>query len=297
MTTNESQIRPVPEDENTAAALETSLTQAEADEASASAAHAVAAPAFDDLPPLPAFDIDAALAAVSSLDAAMAEREAEEAAERARIAQLEAERQAQLEAQRHAEEERRRWIESYDFQRPPMIVLRRGHPASVIPALLLIGAGAYLTFALTLSQTPPAPGLVALIVGAVVGVTLLANWLASGRWARGSLFAGLTIMLAGAAAFAMTTPGLLPLPEAARWPLVVAALGLAMLLSALLARPLAGRLAAVGLGVTAAGVTVLALDAGWLGTALPALIMTVWPAVLALVGIFTVIALIFRQRA
>lgn len=308
MTTNESHARPTSEDENTHeedVQDETPAPEAElptASDASESGDEIVLPDftalneAYGDLPPLPEFDIDAALAAVSSLDAVLAEQEAEAAAEQARIAMLEAERQAQIEAQERAAEERRRWIESYYFPRPPMIVLKRGGLASTIPALLLIVSGAYLTFALTLSDTPPSPGLVTLIVSAVIGITLIANWLSSGRWARGSLFAGLTMLFGGAAIFAVTQPGLLPIVETARWPLFIVALGVAAVLAALLSRPVSGRIVALGLGITAAGVFTTAASAGLICACVPEFINTSWPVVAVVMLVFALIPLIFKRR-
>lgn len=258
---------------------------------------------LDDLPPLPTFDIDAALAAVSSLDAVLTEQEQLEAQERARQAAIEAERQEQLEAQQRVEQERTRWIEAYDFPRPPMIVLRRGGASSIIPALLLMATGAYLTFALTLSPTPPPPGLVALLVGGVVGLTLISNWLSSGRWARGSLFAGLLSIFGGLGLFIATQPGLIPtstpvnLQGGASWPLLVVMGGIALLLAGLLSRPVMGRLAMIGLGTAAAGLFAMALNAGYVCDCVGTAINTVWPGVAGAVVVLMLIPVIFRRRA
>lgn len=255
---------------------------------------------LDDLPPLPTFDIDAALAAVSSLDAVLTEQEQSEAQERARQAAIEAERQEELEAQQRAEQERIRWIEAYDFPRPPMIVLRRGGASSVIPALLLMATGGYLTFALTLSATPPAPGLVALLVGGVVGLTLISNWLSSGRWARGALFAGLLSIFAGLGLFITTQPGLIPLSTlngGASWPLLVIMAGIALLLAGVLSRPSMGRLAMIGLGTAAAGLFALATNAGYVCECVGTTINTVWPGIAAVVVVLMLIPVIFRRRA
>lgn len=258
---------------------------------------------FEDLPPLPTFDIDAALAAVSSLDAALTEQEAIEAQERARLAAIESERQEQLEAQYRTEQERLRWIESYDFPRPLMIVLRRGGASSIIPALLLIVTGAYLTFALTLSPTPPTPGVVVLLVGGVVGLTLLSNWLSSGRWARGSLFAGLLSIFGGLGMFIATQPGLIPpgtpvnLQSGGSWPLLIVLSGVAMLLAGLLSRPAIGRLAMIGLGTGIAGLFALATNAGYVCECVGDTVTTVWPGIAIAVVVLLLISVIFRRRA
>jgi hypothetical protein len=253
----------------------------------------VEAARFDDLPPLPSFDIDAALAAVSSLDAVLTEQEAEQA----RLAALEAARQEQIEAEQRAEQERIRWIESYDFPRPPLTALRRGSLASILPALLLMGTGAYLTFALTLSATPPSGGLVALLVGGAVGLTFLANWLASGRWARGSLFAGLLLIAGGALPFVAELPvwDVLGLVSERTWPLVGVALGMALFLAGVLARPSSGRVAAGGLGISAASAFALATNAGAVCPCVGATITQVWPGIFAVVAVLAALPLLFRR--
>lgn len=217
-------------------------------------------------------DIEAALAAVSSLSDMLAEQEA---AEQAKIAQAEAEARAA--------EERRMRLEHPElfFPVPPQTVLRRGQMASVVPALLLMGIGAWLTFALTVS--PPAPD--ALTIAAVllggVSITLLARWLSSGRWARGSLFAVLALLLTAAVSFYLTLPAS---PGMARgWPLLLVGAGAAFILTALLAYPPDRHLIAPGLLLVFAGLIGLAVTMALLPASLVSVIVTLWPVVLVAV--------------
>ena len=122
-------------------------------------------------------DIDAALAAVASLSEMMPEREAE--------------------AQARADSQQGTPTFVPEMPMPPLTTLKRGQLGSIVPALLLIGFGAWLTLTTT-SGTPPDPLLVA-------GrdrrrdhaVTLLAQWIGTGRWSRGVLFFALLVLLVG----------------------------------------------------------------------------------------------------
>jgi hypothetical protein len=225
-------------------------------------------------------DIDAALAAVTSLSDIVAEREAEESAEQARIETEAAEEQARME-----------WAESYVFPRPSLTRMERGQLSSVIPAILLIVSGAYLTFALTLSDTPPSPGIVTLIVCGVVGITLLSHWLSSGRWARGALFLGLALLFTGGVVYIGTI-----LPVASNWTLLVGALGLAVALSGLLGRPLSGRIVALGLGIVLSAGFMFAVGLNLIPFTLVNLLQSAWIVVLPIVALLILLALVFRRR-
>jgi hypothetical protein len=134
---------------------------------------------------------------------------------------------------------------------PPLSALERGQSGSVVPALALMGVGAFLTFMLTTSDTPPDP-LALLTLGiALVGITLLSYWVSSGRWSAGNFFFG-TFCLLCAAVFMLTTQlGLLALPQA--YPLFLSALGLAVAFTGWLT-PLTGkRLSALGITLALGG--------------------------------------------
>lgn len=186
------------------------------------------------------FDIDAALAAIGSLDTVMSEQAAVEAAERER-----------LDADRRTEEEYQRWRESYHFPRPGMTRVQAGRPSSFIPALGLIGIGALATFGNTLNL-PVTPTLLWALAIAVGGLALISYWLSSKRWARGALFLGLSAI--GVAA-TLALPSLMSLSLPTLAPVIV--IGAALILTGLFSRPSSGGLSALGAGVVVASVAAL----------------------------------------
>jgi len=238
-----------------------------------------------DSPVAEELDIAAALAAVSSLSDMLAEQEA---AEQARIAQEEAEAQAQAERQARLEHPER------FFPVPPMTTLKRGQSASVIPAIVLIVVGAGLTFALTAGNITLTPDLIAAVIGGGLGITLIARWLASGRWARGSLFFGLAFLLVGGIIFYLAQPASLGIERG--WPLVLAGLGLPFVLTAFLAYPSDRRLLFPGIALIAAGVIALTVTTGMLGDSLLTAASTFWPVALIALAIIWLLPIIFRQR-
>jgi hypothetical protein len=229
-----------------------------------------AAPAESEAETAPApaegLDIEAALAAVSTLSDMLAEQEA---AEQARIAQAEAEAMAA--------EERRLRLEHPErfFPVPPPVVLRRGQMASVLPALILIALGAWLTFAFT-TGAPPDGGLVTLALGGALVIVLAGRWLSSGRWARGSLFLALALTGVGGALALLAVPGS---PGAARgWPLMLIGLGAAFFLTAALAAPPDRRLILPGLLLAVSGLAALVVTFGLLPGSLLDMAAGLWPA-------------------
>jgi hypothetical protein len=165
-------------------------------------------------------DIDAALAAVDTLGAVVAaeqERKREEADRR--------------EAQRRADEEYRRWAESYVFRRPGMIRVQGGRVVTILPAVALMAIGAVLTLATASGQPMPWQTLFA-AASAGVSVSLLSYWLASGRWARGALFAALAVAIAGVWIFVDAMPDI-----ELTWRLPIIALGAAFAITGLIGRP------------------------------------------------------------
>ena len=220
-------------------------------------------------------DIDAALAAVSTLDDMLAAEEAaeQERQERERI-------QAELRQQR---EQRLQNPEAF-FPMPPFTTLQRGSLDSVVPALLLIGIGAWLTFTLTTTQTAPDPFLLALVICGGLGVMLLVRWLASGRWAAGTLFFALLLALVGGGGAFLLTAGLL----VTGWPLLIAAGGVALLLAD-------QRAFFPGLLLILSGAVAYAATAGIIPSALLTTFAALWPVVLAVIGVLLLLTL-FRRR-
>lgn len=234
------------------------------------------APVVTELPPADDWmvgDIDAALAAVASLSEIMPEREAE----------------AEIRA------DARRSAPAFvpGMAMPPLATLKRGQFGSLVPALLLIAFGAWLTLTTT-AGTSPDPVLVLVIVAGGIIVTLLAQWLGTGRWSRGLFFFALLVLLvAGVIAFALQPTGLDVLRT---YPLLLVSLGLAMGLAGLLARPFNARLTIPGglfvvAGVVGMAVTMNAVPANLLSAA--ALLA---PVVLGIVVLLWLLPLIFRRR-
>jgi hypothetical protein len=239
---------------------------------------ALAIPAVDDL------DVEGALAAVSSLSDMLAE---EEAAEQARLAQAEARARATAERQSRLEHP------ELFFPMPPPATLYRGHIASIVPALLLILTGAWLTITLTTS-TPPAPALIVVVAAGGVAVTLLVRWLSSGRWARGTLFFALLPLLAGLTIVYLiqpSTPGL-----AQGWPVLLVVVGVAFLLAGLMGQPVDRRMLLPALAFAIAGFAALALTTGVISRALVSTAALWWPVIALVILVIWLLPVVFRQR-
>lgn len=274
------------EDMHEAAEEDASPEAVEADEVLNEPAPEADEPQGGDTQPPPftdALDIEAALAAVSSLDDMLAEEEAREQARLDREA-AEAEAQQQREARMQHPE--------LFFAMPPLSTIQRGRADSVIPALALIALGAWLTFTLTTTQQMPSAPLLLLAVSAVLGVTLLSRWLASGRWAGGALFFGLLLIGVGGALALLLAGGLL----VTGWPLVIVAAGAALLLTGLLTKAAGGRLVFPGLALVIAGVIGYSLTSGLLPVEVSSTLARLWPVVLVAALVILVLPALFRRR-
>ncbi len=230
-------------------------------------------------------DIEAALAAVSNLSDLVAEQEAAEQtriAQEAAAAQLQVERQARLD-----------YPERF-FPVPPLTTIYRGQMASFIPAVLLILVGAWLTFTLTTTKTLPDTGLLLLIAGAGLALTLIVRWLASGRWARGSLFFAMVLLFCGITGGYLLQPGSPGL--ASGWPLLILALGLAVIITALLSRPVERRLIFPGVVLMIVGGAGLVVTLNVLSASLLATVASLWPVAVVIILILWLIPVIVRQR-
>lgn len=118
---------------------------------------------------------------------------------------------------------------------PPLLRVRRGQPGSLIPALTLIGVGAWLTVA-QVTNTAIDPSLVGAVLAGGLLLTFVAVWLGSGRWPRGLLLAVLVALIGAGGGALILGAGLGNALSA--YPLLLSALGVAILLTAFLARPL-----------------------------------------------------------
>lgn len=141
---------------------------------------------------------------------------------------------------------------------PPPSTLQRGAVASVVPALLLIGAG--IALPLLLRTTPDAVTGEMLLAGTVAagGLVLIAQWIGARRWTGGNLLFGLGALFAGGVLAYLaqpTTPSL-----ATGWPLLIASSGAALLLAGVLTRHPVGGNWVIG------GLALLGGVGGWLIT-------------------------------
>lgn len=218
-------------------------------------------------------DIDAALAAVATLSEIMTDREAE--------------------AQARADAKQSAPTFVPEMALPPLTTLKRGQLGSIVPALLLIALGAWLTLTTT-GGNPPDPALVAALVVAGLVVTGLAQWLGTRRWSRGVLFfALLVLLLAGIIAYA-TQPAGIDLLRG--YPLLLVAPGLAMVLTGILARPLNVRLLAPGVLLVVAGVVGLLVTLGIVPATLLTTVAPFAPVVGIIVLVLWLLPLLFRRR-
>jgi hypothetical protein len=229
-------------------------------------------------------DIEAALAAVSSLSDLMAEQEA---AEQTRIAQEEAEAKNKAEHQARLDNPER------FFPVPPLTPLHRGQLSSVVPAVLLMLIGAWLTFSLTTKAIPNTELLAVIGVGSLA-LTLLTRWLGSGRWARGSLFFALVVILCSMVGGYLVVSNAPDIGHG--WPLFIVALGLAIIISALLSRPVDRHLIFPGLLVIVIGAAGLVISLNVLSSDLLALTASLWPAAVIAIILLWLLPVIFRQR-
>jgi hypothetical protein len=218
-------------------------------------------------------DIDAALAAVANLSDAAAEREMGE--------------NAAYDAQESVQ------AVPTLLPMPPSVTLRRGTPASLIPAALLIVSGAVLTIITTSGAEIPTQA-VAFGALAAVALLMLGYWLSAQRWARGTFFFALLLLISAAAVYAMTQPDGL---GTRGLPLLVIGTGLSLLLTAVLARPVLRRALLPALLLILAGGVALGFSLGLLDARLTAsLVQYAWSLPIILVVLW-LLPVVFRRRA
>ncbi|MEM9951573.1 MAG: hypothetical protein AAF846_08245 [Chloroflexota bacterium] len=166
-------------------------------------------------------------------------------------------------APQQAETER---LESYEtaFPHPPISVLHRGQLASVVPALLLIGVGSYLTFIVTTSEATLQLPLIATIAVSGLGAMLLAQWLSTSRWSIGSFFIGVLLLLTGGTVAYLVLPNQLSFADG--YPLILTAIGTAFVITDVF-MPSGRRIWLIGLILAIAGLagvfattTIMTLD-------------------------------------
>lgn len=179
-----------------------------------------------------------------------------------------------------------------DFVRPELFMLERGQAASVVPAVLLMASGVWLTYMLMSGVTVPPAQLIGLAL-AGAGVMFLAQWLSSARFARGSFFAGWLLLGMGALTMGLFQPGGSGL---AGYPLGLGVIGAAFLLTGLFTMPRSGRLGFIGLMFVLAGLAGLTVTQGLLDAALLSALAGFAPVVAGLVALVLVAPLLRRRR-
>jgi hypothetical protein len=176
------------------------------------------------------------------------------------------------------------------FSTPPPSTLSRGSMSSVVPALVLIGIGAWLTFALS-TGTPPQPLLVAAVVLGGIALTLLSRWLSAGRWARGTLFMVSAMLLSALVLGAIALTGTLQF-----YPLLFVALGIAFWISAQFARPRDLRLMFPGSVLVIGGLAGLLISSNVLGADFTNIAANVWFIPVIVLVIVWLLPLVRRGR-
>jgi hypothetical protein len=227
------------------------------------------------------------------------------------LAALDAAGLRDLVASQAAEEEAERRAKPLPVYRPrypmpPMSALRRGSLASVVPALLLMIVGAWLTLVYTgaLSGLLPAdfapelltftPAGLAGIAVAIAAISLFAYALTSGRWSRGAAVVALLLIGAAALIGASLLPGGLDLPRA--YPLLLVVVAAALVIAGLTTRPSNRRVFAPALLLTLAAAVGMAFTLEFA----PADILTAAapfaPVVAALLLLIAIAPAIARRR-
>lgn len=185
-------------------------------------------------------------------------------------------------------------VMSYDsvFPRPPASVLHRGQLASVVPAVLLIGIGAYLTFIVTTSDVALQPGVVVATLVGGFGAMLLAQWISSARWAIGSFFIGVLLLLTGATFAYLILPNNLSLIDG--YPLLLTAIGTAFVITDIFV-PSGRRIWLIGLILAIAGLVGVAVTTTIMNMNIAESFGGLLPVAIVII-IVLLIAPIFRRR-
>jgi hypothetical protein len=170
-----------------------------------------------------------------------------------------------------------------NYPMPPLSRLRRGSLGSIVPALLLMIVGAWLTLTTTgglpgilppelaSALVAPSAALVAILALGVIAVSLLAHAVGSGRWTRGALFVALLLAALAVVLALALQPGGIDLARG--YPLLLIAFGVALALAGQLSRPLERRAVLPGALLAAAGVVGLALNTDMLAGLVPGLVV------------------------
>ncbi len=179
------------------------------------------------------------------------------------------------------------------FPMPELVTLTRGQAASVVPGLVLILAGIWLTFNLTSGDSSLTPVIIIGLLSSGIGLSLLSYWQTSAGWSRGSFFTGLVLLLLGASGVFLLQDGA---TAATLWPLIFVIIGIAFWATAFFTQPKEDGLFRLGL------ITLVMGFVGYLGTGgiLPPeiinLIGGLWPIVLGLTAVIFILPWLFKRR-
>jgi len=182
---------------------------------------------------------------------------------------------------------------------PPINKLRRGSLGSLVPALILIGVGAWLTITTTSGAVIDSTVLAAIAIGGAV-LSLLAYWISSGRWTRGALFTSAALALIGGLLFVTAAPPALNvnlgfnLVQA--YPLIIAAFGIAMLIGGVLGRPASRATFAPGIVLLAAGIVGFLVTFGVIPQAVLDSVAPLWFVPVVALVLLWLLPLVFRLR-
>lgn len=236
------------------------------------------------------FDVAGALAAVTELDSLVDDEPADDVEDYDELSPSDTIEPYQVTGE----------VPHSDFQQPPFFTLERGQLASVVPAFILIGIGAWLTITLTTTDATLSPTLAASTLMLALGLILITRGITSGRWDRGSLFLGLSTAFSGGLLMATDT-AIIPdtsLTIANTYPLFVSAVGAALFLTAIVGRQTPRYVALFGLALIISGGIGYALlnDLFTLNLDLQPIINTAVPVLLAIVAVVMIIPLVIRRR-
>ena len=189
------------------------------------------------------------------------------------------------------EAERLSDIQGNPMTLPKTLTLNRGRLISILPGVAFIGIGAWLTFAYTTQSAPPAATVGAVVVG-LFALMLFTAWIASNRWNRGALFIALWgILTAGLVVVAFNWIG-----YGGIFPALMGGLGIALLLSGLLARPFSAAVILPGLIFLVAGAVALVVALGLIPAVVMNIAASAWIGVAGVVGIVLLLPVLARLR-
>ncbi|MFN8378439.1 MAG: hypothetical protein U0452_07180 [Anaerolineae bacterium] len=177
---------------------------------------------------------------------------------------------------------------------PSPIRVRRGQLGSLVPALALIGVGAWLTAA-QVTGTTLDPLLVGAVLTAGLMLSFLAAWIGNGRWSRGLLLVVLLAVVGAGGGALVLNAGLFNALGA--YPLLLSALGVAILITAFISRPSERTLLGPALVFITAGIVGYLVLNGAVPSGLLSGAAAYWfvPALILL--ILVALPLFFRRRA